>query len=316
MERFRIILHKLLFPGVLISIGASISAGILLAMVFLGGSVHPALEYMVYVYSAYALTVLCINIWKLVRAGGAAYDDYMESQLSNPHVKRYLGDQTFRMHVSLYMSLAANLLFAGIKMITGIYFHSCWFGAIAAYYVLLSLLRYLLLRHVNRNSVGADIEGEYRSCRLCGALLLVLNLALSGMVVQMIWRNRSYRYPDMLIYAVAAYVFYSFIFAVANLMKFRKYKSPVMSAAKVLNVATAVVSMLTLQTAMLTKFGGEKESFRQTMNTISGVSVCVIILGMAVFMIGKSTGELKKMQVNIGTLTYVTQKEIHHDPRK
>ena len=54
---------------------------------------------------------------------------------------------------------------------------------------------------------------------------------------------------------MAMYAFYNIITAVMNVVKYRKYRSPVMSAAKVVSLAATLVSMLSLETAMLTQFG-------------------------------------------------------------
>ena len=63
-------------------------------------------------------------------------------------------------------------------------------------------------------------------------------------------------------------------------------------------VAAALVSMLSLETAMLTQFGDANDApyFKQAMNAATGGAVCVIILGMAVFMTLQSTRQLKKLQ--------------------
>ena len=55
---------------------------------------------------------------------------------------------------------------------------------------------------------------DWRSYHYCGWLLLILNAAISGMVVQMIWQNRSYSYPGFIIYASAAYTFYRLTMAI------------------------------------------------------------------------------------------------------
>ena len=54
--------------------------------------------------------------------------------------------------------------------------------------------------------------------------------------------------------AVALYTFYTTIMAVVNLVRDRKSGSPVMAAARGVNLAAALVSMLSLETAMLTQF--------------------------------------------------------------
>ena len=93
---------------------------------------------------------------------------------------------------------------------------------------------------------------------------------------------------------MAMYAFYNIITAVMNVVKYRKYRSPVMSAAKVVSLAAALVSMLSLETAMLTQFGStDSEMFRRIMTSCTGAGVCTIILAMAVYMIYHATRELK-----------------------
>lgn len=59
-----------------------------------------------------------------------------------------------------------------------------------------------------------------------------------------------------------------------------------MSAAKIINLTAALVSMLSLETAMLTQFGAGKDAaFRQRMIAMTGTGVCALVLGMAVSMI-------------------------------
>lgn len=98
-----------------------------------------------------------------------------------------------------------------------------------------------------------------------------------------------------LIFVMAAYTFYAVIMAVVNLIKFRKRGSPVLSAAKVISLAAALVSMLALETAMLSQFGQKEDPmFRQVMTAFTGAGVCIIILVVAVFMIVWSTRQLKQ----------------------
>lgn len=66
-----------------------------------------------------------------------------------------------------------------------------------------------------------------------------------------------------------------------------------MSAAKVISLTAALVSMLSLETAMLAQFGRDDVRLRQIMISATGTGVCAIVLGMAVFMIAKSTKALK-----------------------
>ena len=101
-----------------------------------------------------------------------------------------------------------------------------------------------------------------------------------------------------MIYAMAMYAFYITITALISVLKYRKRGSPVMSAAKVISLTAALVSMLSLETAMLARFGGGEEEFRRIMLAVSGGVVCAVVLTMAVYMIIRSTKQLKRLNNN------------------
>lgn len=126
-------------------------------------------------------------------------------------------------------------------------------------------------------------------------MMLVLSTAMGGMTFQMIWQNRSYEYKGYIIYISALYAFYSFITAVVNVVKFSRINNAILSAAKILALAGALMSMFALQTAMFSSFGGGAE-LQQLMNTITGTAVCVLTIGMAVFMIVRANICLKKSE--------------------
>lgn len=58
---------------------------------------------------------------------------------------RQRADVRFRTEMSLYVSLFINLLYIAIKLFSGIYYRSVWFIALAVYYILLAVIRFILL---------------------------------------------------------------------------------------------------------------------------------------------------------------------------
>lgn len=142
------------------------------------------------------------------------------------------------------------------------------------------------------------MKTELNRYRLCGIMLLIMNQALAGIVIFMVHQNKGFDYPGLLIYAMAMYSFYSIITAVVNLVKFRKHGSPLLSAAKVINLVAAMVSILSLQTAMLAQFGSDNDmDFRRLMTGLTGGGVCTIVIAMAAFMLWKSTRLLKNLNI-------------------
>lgn len=243
-----------------------------------------------YVASAYALTIVCAYIAKMPKA------DVRAVLYRNPFLHRYLTDVPFKIHVSLYLSMGLNMLFAAIKLFYGIYYRSVWFGTLAVYYIMLAVMRFLLLHHVNKAGIGSDMGMELKQYRLCGVILMLMNIALSGVVVLVVWKNQGFHYAGYLIYVMALYAFYNIISAVIDVLRYRKYKSPVMSASKVIKLAAALVSMLSLETAMLMQFNDQEnsEAFRRIMTGATGGGVCIIVLTIAVYMIVKSTRQLNE----------------------
>lgn len=259
-----------------------------------GKNVKPYLAYLSYFVSAYALIISITGISGIVRLVRQGIDQHplVRKALGVPLVSRYLREDMFRAQTGLYQGFFINLLYAGIKLLSGILYRSVWFVTLAVYYILLAVMRASLLHYVRKDEKNKI--SEWRRYRLCGIILMFMNAALAGIVILVVRQNSGFEYPGMLIYMMAMYAFYAAITAVRNVVKFRKYGSPVMSAAKVINLTAALVSLLSLETAMLTQFGAANDPmFRQIMTASTGAGIGLIVLGMAVFMIVRSTRQMR-----------------------
>lgn len=257
------------------------------------------IAYLAYFLSAYALVITITGITGIVHwiRIGIENHPFVKKVLSVPFLNRCVKEHVFRAEVSLYAGFLINLLYAGIKLFSGVCYKSVWFITLAVYYILLAVMRFSLLHHVRRREkIGDDPSAQWRRYRLCGMILLFMNWALAGIIILVIHQDRGFDYPGVLIYVMALYAFYATITAVINIVKFRKYGSPVLSAAKAINLTAALVSMLSLETAMLTQFGASDDvSFRQVMMAATGFGVSAIVLGMAIYMILHATKALKNI---------------------
>ncbi len=289
MDRFKKILRKIFFlPPLLTVLIAAFGYAFLIVIAAFKIEI-PALQYLSYVSSAYALIITITGFPYFIAFVKRMKQRLMESApikkfRSTAFGERFFGDLRFRTKISLYSGFFINLLYIAIKLFSGIYYRSVWFISLAVYYILLVVMRFILL-HKSKNSV-MNMETELNRYKLCGIMLLIMNQALAGIVIFMVHQNKGFDYPGLLIYAMAAYSFYSVITAVINLVKFRKHGSPLLSAAKVINLVAAMVSILSLETAMLAQFGGDDDPlFRKAMTGATGGGVCTIVIGIAVFMI-------------------------------
>ena len=89
--------------------------------------------------------------------------------------------------------------------------------------------------------------------------------------------------------------FISFAMAVINVRKYRKFGSPVYNASRAISLASACVSMLTLESTMLTTFGDGTMDVktRQIFLCASGIAVSLVIILMAVYIICQGTKKRK-----------------------
>ena len=287
MEKFKRILRRAFCPGAAIVVLCVIAATAALVWAFAVAPEGHPLVYAAYVFSAYALALLCVNVVPFARRLKA----WMQG---NRYVGRYMADIPFKVSVSLFGALGINLLYTLLNALYGAMYHSWWYVTLSAYYCLLAVIRFLLIRYAHRQGLGASAVGEWRRYRLCGILLVPLGVVLVGMVLLVMNSEGGFTYAGTLIFAMAAYAFYAITMAVINVIKYRKYRSPVMSAARVMSLASALVSMLALEVAMLEQFGTqEEENFKSLMIVLSGCAVFALLFGMGVYMIIHSTRALR-----------------------
>ena len=139
------------------------------------------------------------------------------------------------------------------------------------------------------------MRADLKKYRVCGWVFLLMNLALATIVFFMVYWNRSFRHHEITTIVMATYTFSAFSLAIVNIVKYRKYNSPVYSASKAISLAAACVSMLTLESTMLNTFGGsEGAGFSRIMLALTGGTVSLFIIGMAIYMIVSGNRGLKE----------------------
>ena len=236
---------------------------------------------MIYCMSAYCLTIWILPLPRLFRK---VKETMMRRLTGTVFGGKYIGDLAFRGSVSIYQGMMVNFFYVVFRILVGIRYASVWFLTIAIYYLLLGIMRLsLALSYRNRN-----MKSELRCYRRTAWLLFLLNIPMGGMIVLMVLTDSGYSYPGYVIYLSALYTFYTIILAVVNLVTFRRLGSPVLSAAKVLSFVAALMSLLGLQTAMISQFSTEGEAFRRRMNAITGGGVWFSVILIAVYTLLRS----------------------------
>lgn len=285
------ICKTLLFPhtAIMIVLTPISIAFLVYSMVFLETDSVAAI--VSYVLAAYTLTVWCMKIPNIIRF-------FRTFKNENKYARRWLDDPQLRVKVTLYGSLVWNTVYSVFQLWLGFYHHTFWYYSLAGYYISLAVMRFFLARYAGKNKPGERMLSELVRYRACGWIFLVMNLALSLIIFFMVYWNRTFNHHEITTIAMAAYTFTAFTAAIINIVKYRKYNSPVYSASKAISLAAACVSMLTLESTMLTTFGGETMDLlsRKILLGASGGVISAFVIAMAIYMIVQSTQKIRSLR--------------------
>lgn len=284
----------ILFPHIAIMIILIPIAALLLvySMVFIG--TESAIAYISYVISAYTLTVWCMKIPNIIKF-------FKTVKNENKYARRLQDDARLRINISLYGALTWNTLYGIFQLWLGFYHGTFWFYSFGIYYICLGIMRFFLLLHTRKYLPGEKMKSELLKYRACGWVFLMINLALAVIITFMLYFNRTFEHNMIIAITMAAYTFTSFTVAIVNVVKYRKYNSPVFSASKAISFAAALVSMLTLESTMLTTFSDETMSAveQKWMLGATGGAISLVIVAMAIYMIVVGSKKLKLLQTEV-----------------
>lgn len=284
----------LLFPHIVILVLLLVlSIPLMLYGMLVLGNEHP-LTIASYVLAFYTLTIWCVRVPEIIHF----VKTFKEK---NRHMKRWFTDVRLRTNVTLCGNVVWNGAYAALQLGLGVYHKSAWFYSLALYYASLAIMRFFLVRYTTRHKPGEKMREEWHRYRTCGWVFLVLNMALTGMIFYMVYRNRIVEHHEITTIAMAAYTFTSLTLAILNVIKYRKYNSPTFSAAKAISLASACVSMLTLEGTMLATFGTDMErGTQQLFLGLSGVTISAFILVMAIYLIAHGNKKIICMENEYG----------------
>lgn len=286
----------MLYPTPKVGLTISVISYTALIFIFAYGKTESMLAYPVYCMSAYSLIILCAAIPKKITSAAQALRSRktIRRLLSSHIVSMYLSDLTFRGNIGIYRGMTVNFLYTIFRTIMGIRYASVWFIALAVYYLLLGAIRaYLIVCYKQRFT-----KAETICYRNTAWFLFLLNVPMGGIIALMVWTDSAFLYPGHVIYLSALYTFYTLISTIRNIVKYRKAGSPILSASKILNFISALMSILGLQTAMISQFSTNGDRYRKIMNGITGSLVYATVIVIAIWMLFSSKKESEAAKRN------------------
>ena len=191
-------------------------------------------------------------------------------------------DRTLKLTLA---SLSFNIAFATYHIVMGLLTSSWWLLTLGSYYLVLSVVRFVVLR------------SKFKECfvaKFTGWMLILLTIPLGGTVILSIVRDRGYELHMIVMIAMAAYAFTRITLATIKLIKARRSTSATLITLRNIPFADAFVSIFALQRSMLVSFDGMTEAEIVIMNATLGSAVCIII-----FVLGLNLIRNKKLLFNI-----------------
>ena len=240
---------------------------------------------MLYGLSGYSLADLCIKLPAAVRMGKAWLKEH-------PKVGGLLKNKDLHFKLELYVEQIINFAYGIFKIVSGVIVGSAWIGADGIYNFAQALIQ--LFQILRRKNPGTIVQ-QWKSYRLCGFLILLMHLTLTGIVFQMVNWNRAEESGEIMIIATAAFAFYKFISAFIDLAKDRKHTHPVDSSVRMLELSQAIFAIFSLQAGLLHTFG-TGESWEHWMNLAMGCLVCLLTVSMGIYMVRRANREIKTLQ--------------------
>ena len=228
-----------------------------LVFIFSHGYEDGTIAPLFYTLSAYALASSCFKIPKL-----------------KPLVKRIKENEIFkntarRQKYSLTLSVVFNGLYIVTKSIAGLVFHTPWLIALAAYYLIVFLMKLILV---------FTKEATRKTPLLLGSALIISTLPLSFISKALVKKSFAFTYPGYLIYVFALYSFIFLSTALYGFITNGRNKSIKEKCYRTLSLSLAAVTILTLQSAMFSSFSpNENPLFEKRMHAILSLAIVIIV---------------------------------------
>ena len=254
------------------------------------------------VYALYAIAVagLAYSIYTIVTGIPKLKKKLVKKAEKREFTNKLVSDYVFRTAALVAVSFAVNVGYAVFNGVLAIVSMSVWYGALAAYYLLLSVARLGVLAGSRmakkRSADGEELEeNKLKIFRACGVFLFVLEFGLAAAVTQMIMSPRPSSQDEIMAISSAAYAFYKI--AIVNLVKAGKLRDPVVQSLRNIGLTDALVSMLALEVTLVTVFSDGDETNMITMrclNAVTGFGICALTMGIGIYMVVRAGILLKK----------------------
>jgi len=194
-----------------------------------------------------------------------------------------------------YTSLTFNFLYAVGNCIVGFLNSSWWFITVGAYYTVLAITRFSVLK-IRRRASG-NYDAELFARRITGILLVILSFCIVGVNIMSAVKDRGSAFHKIVMITIATYTFTKITIAIIGMAKAKCFASPVLKTLRNISLADACVSIYTMQRSMLVSFPGVEAADILLLNIFTGTAVWIIVLLLGINLIGGKYTDMAKSKI-------------------
>ena len=175
------------------------------------------------------------------------------------------------------------LIFMGVLAIRT---KSIWYGTLTMYYLLLTIMSSVI---VTSKAIDAKLKrkpkkAELTAYRWSGIMLLVLTLAFAAMVALTFRALNKIPFAGVMIYVTAVYTAIKLTLGIVSSLRARFEGDFYAKAVKNINLASAFVSIYSLQVLLLATFASN--TLNQTLwNVVTGIVMVILVAALGIYMI-------------------------------
>lgn len=185
-----------------------------------------------------------------------------------------------------------NALYGIYTGALGLFGHSWWFVALAAYYIVLAAARFAVLLSLK----NPQSEDRFVT-RFIGATCIFLAVTMAGTTFLAFQNDRGIRYHEIVMISMAVYSFTKITLAIIGIARSAKRERPEIKCLRNLSLADAAVSIFALQRSMLVTFAGMSMASIQLMNALTGTAVYLFIALLGINLIGGKKVNMAKSKI-------------------
>lgn len=199
-------------------------------------------------------------------------------------------DYHFRTVYTARVSALMTFGFTVFNGVIGILYRSVWNISICIYYVLLAIVRRIIVRSQRKTGDKKQEKIIKKTYAVTHIILILIDVALVVPIALMVIGARNYTFGMIPAIAMAAYTTYRMTMSIIHYLKSKRNENHFIRVIRTINMQDTLVSVLTLQNALIIANGDDMASMmRLTMWTSAG------IWGIILFFTVKSFMMIRKM---------------------